>query len=72
MTEMTRFTAADVQVLFDEVKNQKSIYYVAGCLSYETLKERKNTTFCALLIPVVGKDITQWHFGACPIGNDDF
>jgi hypothetical protein len=63
---------ADVPLLFDEVKNKKSIYFVAGCLSYETVKERKNSAFCAMLIPIEGKEISQWQFGACPVGNDDF
>jgi hypothetical protein len=63
---------ADVQALFEEVKNKKSIYFVAGCLSYETVKERRSSAFCAMLMPVEGKEISQWQFSACPIGNDDF
>jgi hypothetical protein len=63
---------ADAQTLFEEVKNKKSIYFVAGCLSYETVKERRNSAFCAVLNPVEGKEIGQWQFGACPVGNDDF
>jgi len=63
---------ASVEVLFEEIRNQLSIYVVMGCLSYETLGRRRNSSFCAFLMPIPGKEIAQWQFSACPIGNDDF
>lgn len=58
--------------LFVEVKEKRAIYFVMGCLSYETLGQRKNSTFCAFLDPVPGKEVADWSFAACPVGNDDF
>lgn len=65
-------TKAMIPELFAEVKDRKTIFFVMGCLSYETLKERRNSTFCAMLLPVPEKDIAEWQFSACPVGNDDF
>jgi hypothetical protein len=56
----------------DDVKDRSNIYIVKGCFSYTSLDRVRYTSYCAYLSPLDGKDISQWLFAACPIGNDDW
>jgi hypothetical protein len=63
---------AALPMLFAEVKEQHSMFLVLGCFTYETMNQTRHSTFCAFLVPVLGKDISAWSFAACPVGNDDY
>jgi hypothetical protein len=56
---------------FAAVKDQTVLYYVAGCFSYETAGKMKFSAFCAYLNPIPDKQISQWGFSSCPVGNED-
>jgi hypothetical protein len=65
--------ASLIPILFSEVKDQRTVFFVSGCFSYETMNRTKYSTFCAFLNPAGGgKDITEWAFSACPVGNADY
>jgi hypothetical protein len=68
----TKHSKEELADLKKRVLNKTAIYIVKGCFAYQTLGEIKLSSFCALLMPIEGKDIKQWRFGACPIGNGDF
>jgi len=62
-----------IPVLFTEVKAQQTMLLVTGCFSYETMNRTRHSTFCVFLNPASGgRDITEWSFSACPVGNDDY
>jgi hypothetical protein len=57
----------------DDIKAAKAVYFVIGCFSYDTLSITRYSSFCAFLNPAGGgKDISQWAFSSCPVGNDDW
>jgi hypothetical protein len=59
--------------VFEDIKAQRIIYLVAGCVSYETLQTPRFSTFCMFLDPSRGgKDITKWLFSTCPVASDDW
>jgi len=56
-----------------EIKSLHAVFILRGCFSYETVGVRKNSSFCVFLNPAAGgKDISEWHFSACPAGNDEY
>jgi hypothetical protein len=64
------FDKMDRSTLLTRVKEQRAIYIVMGCFTYETLKNEKYSAFCGVLMPDTNKDISNWHFGPCPAGNE--
>ena len=53
------------------LKSEDDILMLRGCLVYETVGQIAASAYCYLLIPDKTKDISQWGFGACPVGNTD-
>ena len=69
------YTPKDPGILryLEDIKSGHVIYIVIGCFSYETVGQPRLTSFCTFPHPLgAGKDLTQWKFSACPVGNDDF
>ncbi|MFZ0509260.1 MAG: hypothetical protein WAM29_14610 [Methylocella sp.] len=73
MSEDATFPNSLIPVLFNEVKEQHTVLFVTGCFSYKTMNRTRYSTFCVYLNPAAGgKDINEWGFSVCPIGNDDY
>jgi hypothetical protein len=61
------------QLPVDEIEHKRTVYFVGGCFSYESLHRRRYTTFCAFPNPEGhGDNFAEWPFSACPKGNDDY
>jgi hypothetical protein len=72
--DASRSATNNITIPVDAVRNQKAIYVVLGCFSYETAGSTRYSSFCAFLTPEGGggKDLAQWGCSACPVGNDDW
>jgi hypothetical protein len=65
--------SADTSLPTEDIRAATAIYFIIGCFSYDTLGIERFSSFCAFLNPSGGgKDISQWTFSACPLGNDDW
>jgi hypothetical protein len=56
--------------VFDDVRNKRILYVIIGCFTYSTFDELAFSTWCAMLVPGDGNDISKWPFVFCPFGNE--
>jgi hypothetical protein len=54
------------------LKSEEVMFIPHGCFVFETIGKTVASAYCYILIPDKTKDISQWNFGACPVGNSDF
>jgi hypothetical protein len=61
------------QLPVDDIEQGRTVYFVMGCLIYESVKRIRYSTFCYFANPVnQGSNLAEWSFVPCPIGNDDY
>jgi hypothetical protein len=62
----------DIPLPIEDIKSGRFIYFVGGCATYASLGKTRFSSFCAYVTPIPDRDISQWTFSACPVGNDDW